>query len=65
MEKYGTYEIWECKRCGVLQHRLPGGELDTNCCGETLTNKTASNFDYPFQRRTDLEEKEANHEQHS
>ena len=53
MEKYGTYEIWECSSCGKI-HRRPLGEgLPICTCAKDKTAAPA------WMHRFDLEQQEA------
>lgn len=62
MEKYGTYEIYECAFCHKTQQRPLYNQL-ANCCSkqQDATAKEASGIksaEERWIRRTDLEEQE-------
>jgi hypothetical protein len=54
LEKYGTHEIWECKRCGKMEKSAPGTNLELCTCSEGKQAEGESGWKH----RTDLEEKE-------
>jgi hypothetical protein len=58
LEKYGTYEIWECGKCHSIVHRQIGEGLPTcECVREKLASGESVTIP-AWYHRTDLEEKE-------